>query len=76
MQERLKERFGGSWDGGEDEIHGLLLMGARKLNVELMKVEATGKWQCCVFESGEVLTIRSGDQVVELVARAVADSLG
>lgn len=75
MQEILKARFGGSWDGDAEEIHGLLVMGPRKFNVEIMKVEATQKWQCCVFEAGEVLTIKSGDELVELVAQAVAESL-
>ena len=72
MKEVLKSRFGGSWDGEEPEIHGLIELGGRKLKVELLYVKATEKWQCCIFEEGEVLTIVSGEEVVLLVGKAVA----
>lgn len=76
MLDVLRSRFGGSWDGDAPEIHGLLEVAGKKLKVELMFVEATGHWQCSVFEGGEVVGIESGSQPVEVVARAVSGTLG
>lgn len=76
MLDVLRNRFGGSWDGEPPEIHGLLEVAGSKLKVELMLVEATGQWQCSVFDDGEVVTIDSGSQPVEVTARALSGSLG
>lgn len=72
MLDIMRSRFGGSWEGQPPEIHGLLETAGKKLKVEVMLVEATGKWQCCVFEGGECASIELGDQPVEVTARALA----
>ncbi len=72
MLDILRNRFGGSWDGDAPEIHGLIETAGKKLKVELMFVEATGNWQCSVFDGGECVAIESGKQPVEITARALA----
>lgn len=76
MLDILRNRFGGSWDGEPPEIHGLIEVGTSKLKVELMLVEATGQWQCSVFEEGQCVTIESGTEPVEVTARALSGSMG
>ena len=72
MLDLMRSRFGGRWDGQPPEIHGLIETAGKKLKVELMLVEATGQWQTCVFEDGECISIDSGEQPVEVTARALA----
>lgn len=75
MLKSLQSRFGGTWDGGDTEIHGLLELGDQKLKIELLFIKATLKWQCCLFKAGEVVSIESGDDPMLLVNRAVAAAM-
>ena len=45
----LRELFGGRWDGGGAEIHGLLDYDGRQLKIELLR---GARWYCSVFEGG------------------------
>ena len=76
MLDLMRQRFGGSWDGEPPEIHGLLETAGKKLKVELMLVPVTGQWQCCVFDSGECISIETGEQPIEVTARALAQAFG
>lgn len=75
MLEVMRSRFGGSWDGDSQELHGLIKAAGKKLKVELMLIEATGQWQCCVFVGGECVSLELGEQPVEITARALAAAL-
>ena len=64
----LQARFGGTWDGGGREIHGLLDHEGRRLKIELLRAST---WVCSVFCDGQcVATMRADD-----AERAVADAI-
>jgi hypothetical protein len=55
----LQAIFGGRWDGGGREIHGLLNRSGRNLKIELLRAS---EWVCSVFDGGScVATVRAGE---------------
>lgn len=64
----LREIFGGRWDGGGREIHGLLKKDGRNLKIELLR---TSQWVCSVFEGGTCATTVRADAAVDAVHRAL-----
>lgn len=57
----LRAKFGGTWDGGGREIHGLVDLSDRILKIELL---SSSDWMCSVFDAGAcVATTRRSDAI-------------
>lgn len=67
----LQEEFGGSWDGANPEIHGLIERDGETLKVELLYSARRNKWTCSVFEGGSCLGSGAHADPLEAVRRAV-----
>ena len=67
----LRELFGGRWDGGGREIHGLIDHGGRRLKVELLR---GAQWCCSVFDGGNCVA-SSAEAKPEMAVRAALAAL-
>lgn len=47
----LQREFGGKWDGGQREVHGLINFHQKHLKIELLKGRET--WVISVFQDGQ-----------------------
>ena len=67
----MQSIFGGKWDGGGREIHGLVKKKGRNLKIELLRAS---QWVCSVFDGGACVGTVRADDPVEAV-RAAIDAL-
>jgi hypothetical protein len=67
----LEREFGGSWDGGRREIHGLVVDRERKLKVELLYSRARKIWNCTLFHGGACVGQASREDPVDAVRNAL-----
>lgn len=65
----LKELFGGRWDGGGREVHGLIEHGGRRLKIELLRGT---QWCCSVFERGSCVASSAEADADRAVRMALA----
>ena len=56
----LRDRFGGSWDGAEHELHGLIELGGRRIKIELM-AGRDGRYVANAFDGGTCVASESAD---------------
>lgn len=63
----LRAIFGGTWDGGGTEIHGLVEHEGRILKIELLR---TSNWTCSVFCDGQCVASARASAASEAVQTA------
>ena len=64
----LRAIFGGRWDGGGREIHGLLEVDGQPLKIELLRSQ---QWVCSVFVDGDCAVVARADTAEAAVAEAL-----
>lgn len=69
---RLRETFGGTWDGGEREIWGLIDHDGRRLKIELLR---STDWVCSVFRDGACVASSRGPDAVAAARAALQVAL-
>ena len=70
LARRLRQHFGGSWDGAHPEIHGLVSLDGQTFKIELLFSRRRNTWQCSVFSAGACLASTSGSDPIDAVEEA------
>lgn len=65
----LRDVFGGRWDGGGREVHGLIERDGRRLKIELLH---TSDWACAIFEAGRCVASGSDSDAISAVRHTLA----
>lgn len=65
----LREVFGGKWDGGGREIHGIVQRAGTTLKIELLRAS---NWCCSIFVDGECVATHRADDAEQAVHQALA----
>lgn len=69
LRDELAREFGGSWDGSEHHLHGLLERDGRKLKLEVTSRQ--GEYRCAGFARGACLVDTRASSAAEAVREAI-----
>ena len=64
----LRAQFGGQWERGEREIHGLVEQDGRALKIEVLEAS---KWRCSIFERGSCVASSADNDPAAAVREAL-----
>lgn len=69
LRDELASEFGGSWDGPEHHLHGLIERDGRKLKLEVSSRQ--GMYRCAAFARGTCLSDCRASSAAEAVREAI-----